>query len=315
MALDVRYQTWMGFKQKVGDVYFFEIRLCMYIELANYPLIQIGVARIPNDPEFLYTLAKALKEIPLSIPQNTNFPLVTGADDWDCPEDIKLDKVTAPAYVSDTDYTALSVFSWTTPSFWMSLCAYVSTEDASTEIPESVPNHDKMEVSDPNGTVFMPCKDQWWKSPDVVAVYTSFYGRTDAMFDGAFIWEGIDISEEIPPHIWWCYTAVYPFESRPRVSRPLTWRINLAPAWTRGFYNHYESSGSNYSLEQDRWVTSFPSMGFQFYPEVPPGGGGFPTGISVGVGLLGLLGLPGGGLGCPGVGRGTIDIVEFIKGG
>lgn len=315
MALDVRYQTWMGFKQKVGDVYFFEIRLCLYIELVNYPLIQIGVSRIPNDPAFLYTLAKALKEVPLLIPELTVFPLLTGLDDWDCPEDLKLDLITAPAYVSGADYIALSVFPWTTPSFWMALAAYIPVVDANTAIPSSVTDKDKFEVEDPDGTVFMPEKSQWYEQDDTIAIYTTFYNRTDAFFDGAFVWEGIDISSETPPHIWWTYTDVDPWIERPQVQRASSWSISLAPSTVRGFENYYDSWSGNYALYQTRWKITLPVMTFEFYPAVEEdtgGGGHIP--IAQGVSLLGLLGLPPGAAGGLNP-MGGVDIFRFFKGG
>lgn len=315
MAVDVRYRTWMGYKQKVGDVYFFEIRIVLYIEVANYPLIQIGVARIPNDIETIFTLAKALKEIPLLIPELTVFPLLSGLDDWDCPEDLKLDYVSAPGYVSDTDYTALSVFPWTTPSFYMALCAYIPIADERTEIPSSVPDHDKQEVTDPDGTVFSPEKSGWWLADITIAAYTSGSGETRGWYDGAFVWDGIDIDSEIPPHLWYTYTDTDPFLTRPRVSRPLTWSINLAPAWTQGFFNHYESSGPNYWLEQDRWRVADENSPYWFYPEIEVDvGGGGQIPIVQGVSLLGLLGLPSAAAGGLDPMGGT-DIFKFFKGG
>ncbi len=322
MAFDLLYQTWMGFKQKVGDVYTFELRTAPEDIIDDYPLLQLGVQRLPNDPSVYYTPKSALKDVPFLIPELTSFPLVTGVGDWDCPEDLKLDKIKVSPYISDTDYSGESSFPWDMPMFAGGTSGgggasgeWIPVGDPSTPVPASVPNHDKDETSDPPGWIFSPQKAGWGKSGITIAVYTTFYNRTDAMFDGAFVWDGIDISSEVPPHIWYTYTDEDVWAFRPYVFRPLSWRITLAPAWTLGFYNHYESSGSNYWLEQDRWGVPDENTPYVFYPtfEEDTGGGGHVP-IVQGVSLLGLLGLPGGTTGGLKPMRG-IDILKFLKGG
>lgn len=296
---DLNYETWMGFEQQVGDVYTFELRTAPENIVDDYPLLELGVLRLPNDPNKFFTPKTALKEVPFIIPSGTSFPRTNGAGTWNAPEDLKIDKVKISPYISDTDYAAESSFPWDMPFFSGGASGgggasgeWIPTGDPSTPVPGSVPDHDKDESDDPPGWIFSPQKAGWWLSGETIAVYTTFYGRTDGMFDGAFVWDGIDISMEVPPHIWYSYTDENAFADRPYVFRPLTWRITLAPAWTRGFYNHYESSGSNYWLEQDRWHVPNETTPYVFYPnfEEDTGGGGVPATVE-GIGLLGAFGL------------------------
>lgn len=322
MAFVLDYQTWMGFKQVVSSKYTFEIRTAPEDVIGSYPLLELGVERIPNDPNPLYTPASALVEVPLLIPEETLFPLVTGVDDWECPENLKLDKILISPYISDTDHTAFSEFPWNMPMFAGGASGgggasgiWIPVGDDSEAIPDSITDHDKTWVTNPNGWVFSPQKSGWWKQEITIAFYTTINGDTRGFFDGAFVWDGIDISSEVPPHIWYTYTHEFPWAARPWVSRALTWKITLAPAWTRGFYNHYYSSGSNYFLYQDRWRVPSETYPYIFYPEVveDTGGGGCIP-ITQGVSLLGLLGLPTGATGGLKPMGGT-DIFKFFKGG
>jgi len=292
--LNLSYKTWMGHWKTIGTRYHFMVRLCLMVEVANYPLMQIGVARIPNDALFMFTIKQAMDALPLYIPATTEFPNYTGTDSWECPVDLWLDKINALAYVSGTDYAAASLFPWTVPSFYEGRIEYIPVTEERTVIPNSVPDHWKEEYTDPFPcTVFSPNKSGWWVQSDTIAVHTDFYDRTDAFFDGAFVWEDIDLSEEVPPHIWHCYVDCFPWETRPRVSRDLAWKITLAPAYTRGFYNHYTYGGTLYKLEQDRWKVPSEATPYVIYPgPEPPPSGGFPSILPTAISLLGLLGLP-----------------------
>lgn len=319
MAFDLNYQTWMGFKQKVGGVYTFELRAAPEDIIDDYPLLQLGVQRLPNDPNKLYTPKTALKEVPFLIPELTSFPLSTGAGDWDCPEDLKLDKIKISPYISDTDYAGESSFPWDLPMFAGGASGgggasgeWIPVGDVSTPVPGSVPGHDKDETSDPPGWVFSPQKAGWWLADVTIAAYTPGMGETRGWLDGAFVWDGIDISEQIPPHIWYSYTDENPFTTRPYVSRLLTWSISLAPAWVRGFFNHYESIGSSYWLEQDRWRVPDENTPYVFYPDFSEstGGGGVPVVIQ-GINLLSAFGLSDGLGDTPGPLRKLMDIFNF----
>lgn len=295
---DLAIKTWIGFKEKTGDIYRFNIKILTEAAEVGNSKVQNGFAKMPSPAAVFITVEDALKGFYNFIAASAQYPYVVGESTWTAPEDLKLDMIKAIGIVSPQDYIDRSVFPWDIPAFISAIVDFLGLGTPSTPIPESVPDHSKDEVEDPDGTIFVPDKDQYYLVPEYIAGYSTVTGETRGYSDGAFVWDGIDISSEIPPHIWEAYTDFALWVERPYVFRPLTWRINKAPAVTRGFFNHYESSGSNYWLEQDRWKHISPTIPFVFYPEVDDdtGGGGVPATVQ-GVGLLGAFGLGDGVLG------------------
>lgn len=308
-------KTWIGFKEKTGDIYRFEVKVIMQAAAAGNDKVQDGFDLMPSPASVFLTVEDALKDFYSFIAESAQYPYVVGEATWEAPEDLKLDIIRALGVVSPQDYIDRSVFPWDIPMFISAVVDFLGLGTTSTPIPESVPDHDEEEVEDPDGTVFYPDKDQFYMVEESIAGYSPGQGETRGWYDGAFVWDGIDISSETPPHIWETYTDTTIWTSRPYVSRPLTWSISLAPAVTRGFFNHYESSGPSYWLEQDRWRVVDPNVPYVFYPEVEDdtGGGGVPATVQ-GVGLLGAFGLGDGISGGLRLMTGA-DIFKFLKGG
>lgn len=279
--VDVTNQPWMGYEQKLGSEYIFKIRLCIYIEVANYPLIQIGVSKINLDPALWLSIAEMMRAIPATIALNEEFPKTDGSGSWFAPESMKFDRATSPSYVNPNDYTSLTVIPWTVPTFFESTVYFIPTASSYTPIPSSIPDMIKTPLSG-DSAVFMPIKTAYTQTKRRVATNQLTFDYTVAYFDYAFVYDGCDLD---PDHIWEIYDIVQPYVSRPYVQYNDIQGIISCNSTIGGYTIKYESGTGIYYCYIEPYGGS---MEAEYYPPRNPKWAGGVIGAIFGS-FLGLL--------------------------
>lgn len=230
----------MCFSQKVGDVYNFKVRLALYIEVANYPLLQLGVSRFPNDPEMIRAVNQIMAEIPSGISSGTTYPYCNGSGEYTVPEDLQFDYAEALSFVDPSNYVEAGVITWDRTTYYESTLYYIPVADPVTEVPESVENHDKVITGE--GTYFTPIKSLWTDDELRVAERHSTFNYTIAWCDFAFMYEGCDLDPST--HIWTGYDQVFPFATRPYVQYNGAKDIASCLSDNNGYTLAYKSLGA-----------------------------------------------------------------------
>jgi hypothetical protein len=202
---------WIGFVNDISSRYFFKLRLCKYIEVANYPLIQIGVDWLDLTEAVLFDLAEILTQVPLLMPQGTSLPYANISGTWVCPTDLKFDKASAPIIVNPNDFVALSVIPWTIPTFFESTLEYIPIGAPYSEIPASKTDYWK-DTPNGNDAIFMPNKSQYGYGERRVATRHGTYDYTQFSWWGQFIYNNCDLPEE---HVVLHYTVSFPVSVDP----------------------------------------------------------------------------------------------------
>lgn len=209
--IDVKLQPWLGYKFSGGGVYYFVIRVCKYIEVANYPLIQVGVSWLDLIAADAFTIAEVLLTAPALIESGEKVPYAALSGEWTCPTDLKFDKATAPTIVDPSNYVALSVIPWTIPTFFESELEYIPISSDYSEIPESKSGYDKY-VLPGNGAVFMPEYSEYSLGRRTVAIRDDIYEYSSFTWFGQFIYNGCDIDS---PHVLLDYDLSHPTAADP----------------------------------------------------------------------------------------------------
>lgn len=286
MEIEPKLSLWIGFLNEVSGKYFFDVRICRYLEVGNYPLIQIGVSRMGVEESLFWIMQLALEAIPALILEDTEFPQSLLGGTWDAPEDMKLDFVSSPVYVDPVTYVALSVIPWTTPTFLSALAVYIPAGDSYTAIPGSETGYDK-EVLPGDGAIFTPQKAKF--SDD----YYMFSQRNPTIDQSNFTWWGqmffnpCDVDDE---HIILTYTSSFPTSTDPFSSEDEVRYIQFCDSPLYGYSLAYMWSGPWYMAYTIRKKAG--GWDAEYYPPRDPGEvtGGSPGLIEAGVSLLGLVG-------------------------
>jgi len=269
-VIGVKLSPWLGYSFSGGGVYFFKVRICKYIEVANYPLIQVGVTYLDLAELVSFTMAEVLTAVPLVISSGSNIPYDHLGGTWVCPEHIKLDKASAPVIINPNDYVALSVFPWTIPTFFEADLEYIPIGNDYSEIPESIPNMWKEEIPG-NGAVFSGNKGQDSNQNYSFAIRNSYYNYTTFTWWGQMLYEGCDLDED---HILLNYDTNYPTATDPNSIVTGSYDILSCHSNYGGYPISYQSYTYSYHALANRYTGWYDT---EYYPPRNPiPGGGFP---------------------------------------
>lgn len=217
--IDISVKAWLCFYSSSPPNYTLKTRICNYIEIANYPLIQIGASWFPGAGESLLGMAEVLATVPKTIAQNSQVPYCDLSGTWVCPEDIQLDYGENPVRVSPGDFGSPSIMPWTIPTFWECTLHYIGSGGSLSTIPGSITGMDKQDVGS-NGTIFTPKWIQLLYSEEVIADRYVDDSSSAAWGRWAFFYEGQNLREY---HIWENYTYYFPISG----NYPWVWNPSI----------------------------------------------------------------------------------------
>ena len=268
--VDVKLQPWLGYNFSGGGTYFFKLRICKYIEVANYPLIQIGVSYLDLVAALNFTIAEVLLAAPLTILSGQKVPYANLSGEWTCPEDIKLDRATAPVIVNPQDYTELSVLPWTVPTFFESDLEYIPVGSAFTPIPESKTGMWKDELPG-EGAIFMPNKSMYGYGDRTVATMSETFDYTLFSWWGQFVYSGCDLLET---HILLNYDTSFPTSADPNSQAADLFGVQSCNSEVGGYPISEEYLPGTLNINVGFWGGWYDA---DYYPPREPiPGGGFP---------------------------------------
>lgn len=257
--MNVSLVPWMGFLNVAADRYYFLLRICKYLVVGDYPLIEIGASWIDILPSVFFKIEEILKAAPKLIEEDDNFPLANLTGDWDCPVALKFDKASAPTLVNPTEYTSLSVIPWSVPHFLQSTLEYIPLGDPFTEIPESKTNFTK-EVLPGNGAIFMPNKDQYYEDDYTFAERFTTFNYSTFSWWGQMFFDGCDIGES---HVLNNYDTNHPTPTDPNSTGAGVWGVNSCYSEKNGYDIYYDSGSGFYGAKVDRYESS---LNPEYYP-------------------------------------------------
>lgn len=300
MILDPFVKMWLGFDEKVGDTYKFTVRLVRENEIVNFPLIEAGADFLDLAADSSYTLKEALKQLPALISQGVQIPYSSLSGLWTSPEPMKADKSAAPPIINPASYTEFDFLEWIHSTFFESNAEYIPKADAYTEIPASIPDMEKEDDED-GGVIFMPEKEEYTEDEWVISQSDNYWDDSFFQWWSQFFFAGCDINEY---HILRTYERSFPIAVRPNSDDPDD-PAQIYTCGSQGGYDaYYRSIGNMSQWYTKRWIAS--GLPAQYYPpRIEPTGGTAGT-IVVGLGLLGLFGLPNALQGMP-------NIFNFLK--
>jgi hypothetical protein len=246
-------EAWMSFWYVDSGVYYFKVKLCKYIEVGGYPLIQLGISKLDLVEGLFFVLQAVLESCPLLIAEGEEFPLNTGAGNWYAPTALKFDKATSPTFVDPSNYTALSVIPWSIPTFFMADLQYIPISDTFSEIPESMANYFKEELPG-NGAIFMPNKSAYGLENYWFATRSSSFNYTSFTWWGQFLYEGCNLPED---HILLNYDTNHPYGADPNSTKTGLYDITSCHSSYEGFPIRYRPLTGVLHAETDRHVSSY----------------------------------------------------------
>lgn len=260
--IDIAVKVWIGYYAFAGGEYLLKVRLSNYVEIANFPLIELGASYFPGAGEAIYGMYEVISNLPQEIAEDTEFPNFIGSGTWQAPTDMFLDRVDNPVIVDPATYTQFSVVPWTSPKFWELTAYYKPDGDTPTEPPESIENYDKHDLGGA-GVGFTPQKAVLiFGSKQISKVhFDNEYAFCYSQWN--FFYEGVDLGAE---HILRDYTEYHPFTVWPYVSNYDEARAidPILPSPQYGFpytENNY-SWGKTYDLN----VYTNDALPAKFYP-------------------------------------------------
>lgn len=267
--VDVKVVAWLGFYQKVGNVYHLRLRCAPYIALAGNPLLSLGASYVTLDPAVSFDLQQAFRSIPKNLSTGQKIPYVNGSGEYTIPEDLKLDYATSPCIVSNGNYISATMITWNDGDFWEIHLFYISKTGTFTEIPGSIPNHTKFPLYG-TSAYFAPLKTSLWYATKTIAHDHGIFGDEYAysLYGFQFPYDGVDLPDL---HVlvlageekWWLTDPVGNWiGQRYRAGGA---HISDAVLDARGFEMFYEASGSNYSLRMRYWKSDDP-VEYKFFP-------------------------------------------------
>lgn len=269
--IDLTVQPWIGHYQTSGDVEIFKIKLCLYLEVGNFPLIELGVGKMGLDPAIYFTMQTVLQSIPAFIEIDEQFPKYDNSGTWTATEPLKLDLVTAFAQVSPDDYSSLSIIPWATPTFYEATAYYIPAGDTYTPIPVSIPDMIKTPLSG-EGAIFMPEKDEYSQKEKRCAEKSTTFNYTVAWMDSIFIYTTCDLDAS---HILRSYDQIFPGAGRPYIQKSSVQGIFCCNSEYAGYdIKSKVLTGLNYYYIEPFTSTLIP----EYYPPRKPNRiGGVPT--------------------------------------
>lgn len=215
---NVKLSPWMSFVSYSGGRYYFKVRICKFVELKNYPLIEAGALWINLNEDVHFSIQDVMMSCPATIASGSSFPYQDLTGQWQAPEDLKFDRATAPIIISAGAYVEGGPFGWGVPVFLESSLEYIPSAQAFTEIPESMENMWKQGGSSSGGgaggewAAFMPDYDQYVYEERRVATRHPTYNYTQFTWWGQFIYDGCDLSSG---HILLNYDTNFPISIDP----------------------------------------------------------------------------------------------------
>lgn len=270
--IGVKLQPWLCFSFSGGGRYFFKLRICKYLEVGNYPLIQLGASWIDLVAADIFSIAEVMLAAPPVILSGQKVPYCSLGGEWTCPTDIKFDIASAPTIVDPENYTALSVIPWTIPAYFESDLEYIPAADDFTDIPDSKTGYWKQTLPG-NGAIFMPNKSEYSLGERTVAIRHLTYEYSSFTWWGQFVYNGCDISS---PHVLLDYDLSHPDSADPNSVYTLDdIDISTCNSEYAGFPITYEYLTGVHHLNVGFYGAPDP----EYYPhrEDIPTGGGIPS--------------------------------------
>jgi hypothetical protein len=271
---ELEIQAWIGYKEKIGNVYVVGIRVWRQVLVGNFFGIKVGVDALGVQEAYLYKAQYLFERANRFFYEGDQIALLSENGIFEWPEDVKLDKITAPMVLSDYDYNVYgAVLSWFHPTCYAVDLYYIPVEDSYSEIPDEIEGLQRMNIDPPdtgeNSAYFQPPITSYFESFEIVSSHSSIGPQTNHMVKWGFAYEGQDLPGG---HIVISFTEEYPFDDPPRVHFPWEGFITGQRDSNRGFDFYGEGTAVGYQVRVNVWYHGDDKKLHYYPPRLPPSG-------------------------------------------